>query len=183
LALPESRIRLLADFFFRPKRLVSLVEVPCAVANEVLELYLLALSAEGIAYGPVEASGGERLLFEEVRGAKLHGLDVDLPLSLAGEQDHWQLTSAFFCFLEEIEPRTHTKAVIKQAQVVLPFADRLETFLVRRLPIERDAADLAEMLPRQQIVIFVVVNEQHINGLLPHASLRWVLPAARRSPA
>ena len=116
-------------------------------------------------YGALELAGGEAALDQEVVGAGVHGLDVELELGLAGEEDDRDLAAEAPDLVDELDAGARAEAIVEQAHVggggdqgvhgVLIVLHPADPVLVGR--------DLADQVAGEDVVILVVVDQQDID--------------------
>src|SRR5690606_9814196 len=147
----------------------------------------------GIADRPVENCRRQLALLEEVRGAGLHCRDVGTAVAHAGEEYHRPAVAEFRGLGEEVEPRPPADPVIDEADVETLRLDAGDAFLERRRPVQHmfRAFDILEQFRGEDVIVFVILDEQYADRWLAHYGVRgsarlrrpcrWAVPRSRTS--
>jgi hypothetical protein len=122
-----------------------------------------AFAFQSVANGAFEQAGIESALDQIIGGAGLHGVEVDLVLALAGEENDGRLASVIEGGAEELDAVVRAQAIVDQANLVLATQHGLEPGGEVLHPLQFDslADELFEQLASQDKVVLVIFDEQH----------------------
>jgi hypothetical protein len=145
-----------------------------------------AMLLQRIADGAFQQVGGYLGLDEIVGRARLHRLDIDFVIALAGQQDQRAPVPARAQSAHQVDAVGGAEAVINQADIVLAGGQPCLGLVDAFRPVEFVALrpDVVDHIPDQHEVIPVVLDQQYANRMaLRRLHALSVLPrgAVRRS--
>ena len=135
----------------------------------------------GIADGTLEHVARDATLYQIVGGPGMHRIEVGLAIVLPRQHDHWRGAAAGARFAEQVEPCLAAEIEIQQCYIERLFGQQLESSRARARPLhgEPAAESFGEQLPGQDVIILVILHEEHAHDAIMHAGVR--LQEARRS--
>jgi hypothetical protein len=125
---------------------------------------------ERVADGALEHDRREGVLGEVVRRAAAHGLLVHRVVPLPRQQDDREVLAEVADLAENLQAGARAEAVVHQAHVVAAARDGLQRGVVGRCPVHDvlAARDFAQRVGEQHIIVLVVLDQQHADGLWGH---------------
>ena len=142
-----------------------------ADARELLvQIALGPFAQDGVANGALELLGVELALDEIIGGAGAHGFAVHLVIAQAGEQDDGGLTTMGDGRAQQLEAVAFAETVINQVNVVPVLVNGLQARVVVFHPLQLEivAADFGEEFPREDVIVLIVLDEQHFQAVVIH---------------
>ena len=135
-----------------------------------------------MANGALELLRVELALDEIIGGAGAHGFAVHLVIAQAGEQDDGGLTTMDDGSAQQLEAVAFAEAVINQINVVPVLVNGLQARVVVFHPLQLEivAADFGEEFPRQDVIVLVILDQQHFQTRIIHGGRRAGGPAVQR---
>ena len=155
-----------------------------ADARELLvQIALGALAQDRVANGAFEQRRVELALDEIIRGARSHGFAVHLMVAQTGQQNDGRLATVGDGGAQQFQTVVLAEPVVHEVNVVLVLANGLQARLVVFGPVQFEiaAADFRQEIPRQDIIVLIVLDEQHFQTRVIHGGRGGRWSAVQRS--
>ena len=143
-----------------------------ADARELLvQVALGPLAQDRVANRALQQRGVE-LAFHQIIGRPgFHGFAVHVVVAQGGQQDDRRLAAAADDGAQQLEAAVFAEPVIDEIDIVLVLLNRFQAGVVIAYPVELEirASDFSEKFPREDVIIFIVLDEQYLEAAVIHA--------------
>ena len=134
-----------------------------------------AFALDRIADGALEQTGIESRLDQVIGSARLHGFQVNFALSLPGQQNNRRLATLLYSQAQQLDAVLGAEPIIQQANVMLVADHRLQARreIVDPLQMKVPALDFSKEASREDVVILVVLNQEHLEPITGQRGLHY----------